>query len=159
MTLRRIQKLSDSYGGDLGRWPEGVRAQAKALLETSPDARRIVARAADLDEAVAAASAARNARFWGADRADADAALERLRISVAARTRSTGVRVRGQLAGTRESRSGVVPFRRAGWMGLATAASIAVVAGLALGILYSPAGPSQNLFSLLQPAPFQSLAD
>jgi hypothetical protein len=101
MTLRRFQKLSDSYGGDLGRWPEGVRAQAKALLERSPDARRIVARAADLDEAVAAASAARKARFWGADRADADAALERLRVSVAARTRSTGVWGHGQLAGTR----------------------------------------------------------
>jgi hypothetical protein len=157
MTLRRFKKLADSYGGDLKRWPEGVRAQGSALLERSTDARRIFARAADLDEAIAAAGAARNARIWGADRADA--ALKRLHSSVAARTRSRAVQRNGMLAWIRRSRSQVAPFRRAGWVGLATAASIAVVAGLSLGILYSPAPPSQSLFSSLQPAPFQSLAD
>lgn len=157
ITLRRFKKLADSYGGDLRRWPEGLRAPARALLERSADARRVFARAVDVDDAVAAAVAARNTRTWTAG--SADAALERLRSGVAARIRSTAVRRSGSSAWIGASPSRAIPFRRAGWVGLATAASIAVISGLALGILYSPASPSQSLFSLLQPAPLQLLAD
>lgn len=158
MTLRRFRTLTESYGGDLRRWPEGLRPQARALLEKSGDARRMLARAQDLDDAIAAATAARSARIWSADRADA--ALERLRSGVAARTAATVVQREGWLAWLRELRPAALGAPRARWVGLTTAASLALVVGLALGMLYSPAAPAPDFFSsLLQPAPFQLLTN
>jgi hypothetical protein len=49
--------------------------------------------------------------------------------------------------------------RRAGWISVATAASVAVLAGLLLGSRYSPPAPQQDVLALLQPAPVQLLGD
>lgn len=155
MTLRRFRTLADSYGADLQRWPEPLRAQARALLDTSAQAQALMARARELDQAIAAAGAAREARIWVRSRADA--ALHRLRADVSNRIRqSTSARTP---APGIDSRAARYPHLRAGWVGFATAAGLAVVAGLALGILFSPAAPPQDLTALLQPAPLQLLTD
>lgn len=143
MTLKRLRILADSYGAELQRWPERLRPQARALLAASMEARAVIAHAQELDEAITSACAERGARLWRGD--DGDAALQRLRANVTARTR-----VRPASA---------TPPRRARWISLAAAASVAVIAGFVLGILYSPAAPSQDLTALLQPAPLQSLTD
>lgn len=157
MTLRRFRALADSYGADLHRWPESLRTQAAALLDTSMEAQAIMARARDLDTAMAAAGAARDARLWRGNRADA--AFHRLRADVATRIRKSppaGMSVveNGDSRSAPRHRP-----RRVAWVGFATAAGLAVLAGLALGILYSPAAPPQDLTALLQPAPLQLLTD
>ena len=155
MTLRRFRALSDSYGADLQRWPEPVRGPARVLLDASAQARGIIARARALDQAIAAAGAERDARIRGGSRADA--ALHRLRAGVAMRIRRP---VEGGVATSDEVGSPLARHlrRRARWVGLATAAGLAVLAGLALGILYSPSAP-QDLTALLQAAPLQLLTD
>jgi hypothetical protein len=149
MTLERFRALADSYGADLQRWPEQLRPRARTLLESSAQAREIIAAARELDEAIGAATAAHNNSIWSGDRPEG--ALVRLRNGVAAR-----IRPGPAAAGAFSGRS--VP-RRVGWLGLATAASVAVLAGLMLGIRYSPATPQQDLLALLQPAPVQLLSD
>lgn len=158
MTLKRFRTLAASYGGDLQRWPEEMRPRARALLDTSAEARQIIERARELDEAIAAAEAAHSERLWSGDRADA--ALVRLRNGVAARIDAT-------ISATATARRGVpLPLtplgapRRVRWISLATAASIAILAGLVLGIRYSPVAPQQDdLSALLQPSPIQLPAD
>lgn len=163
MTLRRFRTLADSYGADLQRWPQRVRAQALALLARSAEAQAIMARAAEVDEAIATAGAERLERLWGGE--SADAALHRLQDNVAAhirRSSSAGMSARHQVPGAPgRTRSPAMryPPGRAGWVGLATAAGVAVLAGLALGILYSPPAPQEDLTTLLQPAPLQVLTD
>lgn len=147
ITLRRFRKLADSYGADLQRWPERLRRQARALLAASAEAQDIMARARELDQAIAAAGAARDARIWGGSRADA--ALQRLHAGVA-------TRIRRPMTGSPRARR---QPQRVRWVGLATAAGLAVLAGLALGILYSPSAAPQDLTALLQPAPLQFLTD
>lgn len=155
MTLRRFRTLADSYGADLQRWPERQRGQALALLESSAEARSIMARARELDEAIAAAGAARDRQVWAGE--SPDRALRRLQSHVSARARSAAARGAAQAVELRATRHG--PPQRAGWFGLATAAGLAVLAGLALGILYSPSAPPQDLTALLQPAPLQLFTD
>ncbi|MGH8202134.1 MAG: hypothetical protein ACREVO_17495 [Steroidobacteraceae bacterium] len=149
MTLERFRTLAESYGADLQRWPEQLRSQAGQLLDSSAEAREIIATARELDEAIGAAGAARSDSIWSGDRPEA--ALARLRNGVAARIRPAAAAV--SAASSRN-----VP-RRVGWIGLATAASVAIVAGLALGIRYSPTTQQQDLLALLQPAPVQLLND
>lgn len=158
MTLKRFRTLADSYGGDLQRWPERVRPQARALLDTAAEARQIIVRTRELDEAIAAAEAARSERVWSGDRANA--ALVRLRNSVATRIAPT---IPATAATTRAVPLLRTPFgapRRVRWISLATAASIAILAGLVLGIRYSPTAPEQDdLSALLQPSPIQLHTD
>ena len=157
MTLRRFRKLAESYGADLHRWPKRLRAQALALLDVSSEAQALITRAGELDEAIGAASAAREARLWGGE--SADAALRRLHEKVSARTRRlapTGAAVPGGIKSRAASR---YRPQRVGWIGFATAAGLAVLAGLALGIFYTPSAPPQDLTALLQPAPLQVLTD
>lgn len=156
MTLRRFRALADSYGADLQRWPEPLRAPARELLATSAQAQGIMARARELDQAIAAAGAARDARIRGGSRADA--ALHRLRAGVAMRIRRP---VDSGVATSEEFGSPLARHRphRARWVGLATAAGLAVLAGLALGIFYSPSAPPQDLTALLQAAPLQLLTE
>lgn len=45
------------------------------------------------------------------------------------------------------------------WISLATAASVAILAGLVLGIRYSQVPPQQDFLALVQPSPIQLLAD
>jgi len=156
MTLGRFRTLADSYGADLQRWPEQLRGQARALLDTSAQARDIMTRAKELDQAIGAAAAERDARIWGGSRADAG--LHRLRAGVAARIARP---VAAGIPATETIGSAVARYRpqRVRWVGLAAAAGLAVVAGLALGILYPPAAAPQDLTALLQPAPLQLLTD
>lgn len=156
MTLRRFRALADSYGADLQRWPEALRGPARELLGTSAQAQGIIARARELDQAIAAAGAERDARIRGGSRPDAD--LHRLRAAVALRIRRP---VDAAVAASEElgSPPGRHRPRRVRWVGLATAAGLAVLAGLALGILYSPSAPPQDLTALLQAAPLQLLTD
>lgn len=152
MTLKRFRALADSYGGDLQRWPQQERPQAQALLDSSAQAQAIIAAARQLDEAITAAGAARSESLWSGDRPEA--ALVRLRNTVAARITPRIAAVRG--APARASRGA---RRRVGWIGLATAAGVAAVAGIALGVIYSPTVSPQDLLVLLQPAPIQLLSD
>lgn len=154
MTLKRFKSLADSYGADLQRWPERVRPQARALLDSSPEAQEIIARAGELDAAITAAAAARSESLWSGDRPEA--ALVRLRNGVASQINPANSAMTPGRSSIRTVRR--TP-RRLGWIGLATAASVAIVAGFALGILYSQGPSSQDLLALLQPSPIQLLAD
>lgn len=49
MTLEDFQKLAETWGGDIERWPEEVRAVARVLAET-PAGRLVLARERQLDE-------------------------------------------------------------------------------------------------------------
>jgi len=157
MRLRRFRTLAESYGADLKRWPERLQREALVLLDSSAEARQIIARAGELDEAIAAAEAARHERFWSGDRADA--ALVRLRNRIAARTDPTMPVSASAVRGTHMRRAVRSGPRRAGWIGLATAASVAILAGILLGIRYSPVPSQQDLLALLQPSPIQLLTD
>ncbi|HEX5461808.1 MAG TPA: hypothetical protein VFX20_17725 [Steroidobacteraceae bacterium] len=157
MTLRRFRTLADSYGADLQRWPQRLRGRALALLDSSVEAQAVISRAKELDDIIAAARAARLERLWGGE--SADAALHRLQKNVSERIRrppSGGVTA---LHGMRPRAAGHYRPRPAEWIGLVTAASLAVIAGLALGILSSPSAPQEDLTALLQPAPLQVLTD
>lgn len=157
MTLRRFRALADSYGADLQRWPEPVRAQAIAFLGGSVEAQAVMSRARELDEAMAAAGAARLERLWG--ESSPDAAQRRLQENVSARIRRPSLTGSPAPDGTTSSAAMRYPPRRVGWVGFATAAGLAVLAGLALGILYPPPAPQEDLTALLQPAPLQVLTD
>lgn len=50
LTAERFAELADAYGGDIGRWPEGRREAARALLAADPQGLgRILQAAAALD--------------------------------------------------------------------------------------------------------------
>lgn len=165
MTLRRFRILAARHGAELQRWPERLRPQGRELLQASTEARAIIAQARELDEAIAAAGAARDAGIWRG--VDADSALQRLRANVTARigaiavTDATAAATPATVAVrvTNLHPSYGAPSRRTRWVSLATAASIAVVVGFVIGVLYSPTTPTQELTALLQPAPLQLLAD
>jgi len=166
MTLRRFRTLADSYGADLRRWPERARRQALTLLDSSAEAQAIIGRAGELDEAIAAAGTARLERLWRGE--STATALHRLHDNVAAHigpSSSEAASARDQMrpGAPERNRSPAIRYqpRRVGWVGLATAAGVAVLAGLALGILYSPSPPAaqEDLTALLQPAPLQVLTD
>ena len=146
MTLERFRTLADSYGADLRRWPQPLRPQARALLESSAEAREVIALAGELDEAIMAAGSAHRESLWSGDRPEA--ALVRLRNGVAARVGAKGA------AGTTTRAAHNGP-RRMRWISLATAASVAILAGVLLGIRYPPIVSQQDLLALLQPVPIQ----
>jgi hypothetical protein len=154
LTLKRFKALTDSYGADVQRWPEDERTAAETLLESSAQARALLADARMLDEALAAASATHQRND------QQDAALDRLRSIVSARIASSkssdrqraGLVERGWSATTQ-----TVLSARLGWAGIATAAGLAVLAGLVVGSMYmSPSAPD-NLLTSLQPAPIDNL--
>ena len=49
MELSTFEDLLDLHGGDLARWPFAERAAAATLLSTSPDARALHARMAEIE--------------------------------------------------------------------------------------------------------------
>lgn len=57
MSLERLAVILDAYGADEERWPPEERAAALALIEASPRARAMLARAAELDRLLDAAPA------------------------------------------------------------------------------------------------------
>jgi hypothetical protein len=158
MKLKRFRTFADCYGSDLERWPERVRQQARALLDSSAEARQIMAGAMELDNAMAAAQAARSERLWSGDRADA--ALVRLRNSVAARIASRVPATETAGRGTSLPRPARGAPLRVRWISLTTVASVAILAGLVLGIWYSPPASQQDdLSALMQPSPIQLPSD
>lgn len=62
MTPERFETLAEAWGGDVARWPDDEREAAAALMAERPDwAQGVLARAGDLDTALAAFSAPRGA--------------------------------------------------------------------------------------------------
>jgi hypothetical protein len=57
LSLDRFETLLAAYGARLELWPESERAAARALLESSPEARRLCAAEDGLDALFAAAAA------------------------------------------------------------------------------------------------------
>lgn len=157
MTLRRFRTLAASYGADLQRWPESLRRQACDWLDSSAEAQAIMSRARELDEAIAAAGAARDAHHW--DGKSAAAALHRLRQNVSARIQHPPLGGAPKFDGIDARTGNRQRPRHVGWVGLATAAGLAVVVGLTLGIFYSPSVQPPDVTALLQPAPLQLLTD
>jgi hypothetical protein len=159
LTLARFTTLAESYGGDLRRWPEELRAGAEALLPTSPEARRLLAEARTLDAAIAAAQGQEDDELW--QPGEEAAALARLRAGVGARIAATEARPAARRSVPR-GWFARLPVNL-GWVGMATGGSFAVVAGLLIGATYAttPAlSPAQgNVLAMLQPAPIAILAD
>ena len=59
MTQERFEALADAYGGDMARWPEAERENAKQYAEAHPDLTKPVLRnAAMLDAALTGAAEA-----------------------------------------------------------------------------------------------------
>ena len=54
MTLDEFRALADAWGGDVGRWPDHLRAAAATLAETS-EAQKILAEAQRIDALIMAA--------------------------------------------------------------------------------------------------------
>lgn len=49
LTLQQFRRMTEAYGADFSRWPAELREQARVLLETSSEARALVAEEAALD--------------------------------------------------------------------------------------------------------------
>lgn len=58
MRLDELEQGLDRYGGNLDRWPDGLRADAEALIARDPKAARVAHHAARLDALLADAMAA-----------------------------------------------------------------------------------------------------
>jgi hypothetical protein len=56
MRIDELEKALDRYGGDLGRWPAPLRAEAAALIAGDPKAAKLAAAAARLDALLAEAT-------------------------------------------------------------------------------------------------------
>ena len=57
MTLERFRELAEAYGADLERFPDGERNRARALLESSAEARALATSEAGLDRELSALAA------------------------------------------------------------------------------------------------------
>jgi hypothetical protein len=53
MTLNELEAALDRYGGNLGRWPPALRADALTLVGADPEAAKLAERAARLDRILA----------------------------------------------------------------------------------------------------------
>lgn len=122
MSVRRLRRIVDAYGGAPARWPAVERADALAVLHTTDEGRRAdAARGLDRVLDVDAAHAA-------------DMPVSRDLLTPAVLRARDAWSVRGR---------GVRPARRGpGFMPAAFAAS--AVAGLALGLLVSATEPTQG---------------
>jgi hypothetical protein len=159
MTLKRFKALADSYGAELRRWPAEARGDAVALLHTSARARLALAEAQALDKTIEAASAQEDAMLRSPD--DQSLALARLRSGVTGRlTASSKRQPTGRLFWWASSASPHwAMLANLGGVGMATGGGFAIVAGLLIGSMYSPAPTSQNVLAILQSVPLQILAD
>ena len=158
MPLSRFAALADSYGGDIGRWPEDAQNEAKALAAASAQARARLAEAACLDAALMAGSRRELETLVppGAE----DAAVERLRRGVAGRIAAPSLEAAPRLAWlARLARlAGRLPALPrltdlANLAGLATAGGVVVMAGLLVGALTVAQPDGDALVSLMQPTP------
>ncbi len=157
VTLRQFKVLAESYGADLHRWPAELRKEAEALLAVSPDARAALAAERVLDEAIDAARAQQDAALWPPGMEDA--ALARLRSSVAARIAASPARHRAAPGrGARVLSGSWALSLLLGPAGLAAGGGVAVAAGLLLGALYTPVPAASNVLVMLQPMPLSILS-
>jgi hypothetical protein len=158
LTLKQFTAMLDSYGADPQRWPENLRAEAEAFLDRSEQARRSLADALALDDALISASAREEAKLW--QPGDQDAALARLRSGVAARIASTSYqRPNRSLARTLFEGMQSVFSARLAWVGIGASGGVAIVAGLLIGAAFGAQPGQDNLLTMLQPDPIQILAD
>lgn len=188
LTLKRFKALTDSYGADPERWPEAMRLDAEALLRASAEARRVLAQARALDEAIDASSTREEALRWppGQD----EAALARLRARVAARLAdSSHAAPSGRKAATGRATPAAVSVRSPAapaiappppwfrWLrshvspvaqwptsarvaGMAAAGGLIVAVGLLLGSMDVMSSTAQiDVLAMLQPNPLPFLAD
>jgi len=146
LTLRRFRRMTDTYGADLRRWPDKLRADGEALLGVSPEARAILSDARMMDEAIEAGRAGDDAMMR--QPGEFDAALARVRAGVAARIAASGAR----------RPSGGLPWQL-WWFGMAASSGLAVAIGLLLGVTYGSEPLPDNLMAMLQPAPIHMLAE
>lgn len=152
MPLSRFAALVDSYGGDIGRWPEIFRAEARALAAASAQARARLAEAARLDTALLA-GARRDLETLLPPEAQ-DAAVERLRRGVAGRIAAPSLAPEPRAA-WRSWLADQLPAlpRLTKLAGLATAGGMVVMAGLLVGALTVAQPDGDTLVSLMQPTP------
>lgn len=158
MPLSRFAALADSYGGDIGRWPEDVQNEAKALAAASAQARARLAEAARLDAALMAGSR-RDLETLLPPGAE-DAAVARLRRGVAGRIAAPSPAPAPRLAWLAQLADRLPALSRltdladlANLAGLATAGGVVVMAGLLVGALSVAQPDGDALVSLMQPTP------
>ena len=157
LTLGRFRSMTESYGADLARWPEQARADARALLSVSAEARAMLEEARALDDLIEATHAQEEGLLWKPD--EQDAALERLRTGVAARIAALPVRPRVTNRLRAWFRSEVAPVRLR-WLGLATGGACAIICGLLIGGQYESAPTSPGVLNqMLRPAVLEILPD
>jgi hypothetical protein len=160
LTLRRFEELVDTYGADLRRWPEELRADGRALMSVSPEARALLPDAQALDDVIEAARSADDALRWRPG--EQEMALVRLRAGVAARIAASPAPLpsRERFAWWPAVLGRRVGSPRLRLIGLAAGGAFAIVGGLLLGATYESAPPPTGvLTSLLQPAAIGTLAD
>ena len=148
LSLRRFTALAESYGADLGRWPAGTSEAAQALLEISPEARRILSRSRLLDEAIDAARRHESAALW--QRGELDAAMSRLRAGVARRIERPATQ--SELARGRPEFVDIF-WARLGLLGFAASGGCAVTVGLLIGALSVAEPAPANLLAVFQATP------
>ena len=157
LTLGRFRSMAESYGADLERWPEQARADARALLSVSEEARAMLEEARALDDLIATTRAQEDGLLW--QPGEQDAAVERLRAGVAARIAALPVRPRAMGRLREWFRSEVTPVRLR-WLGLASGGACAVICGLLIGGRYeSPPTSAGVLNQMLRPAALEILPD
>jgi hypothetical protein len=157
LTLERFRSMTESYGADLARWPEQARADARALLSDSSDARALLEEAGALDDLIRTTQQQEDGLLW--QPGEQEAALERVRAGVAARITSLPVRPRA-IDRLREWLGGAATPLRLRWVGLVAGGACAVIVGLMVGGQYepAPAGPGV-LNQMLRPAVLEFLPD
>jgi hypothetical protein len=158
LTLKRFAVLATGYGGDLRRWPDDTRAEARALTEASPQARNILAVAQKLDTALQGARTHEDRLLMPPG--GQEAALTRLRAGVAARIAAAEAGTVSGAAANQQSRwMSQMALRfaaapRLDWAaGLATVGGLAILAGLWLGGIAATASATDTVLTLLQVPP------
>ena len=157
LTLGRFRSMTESYGADLARWPEQARADARALLSVSADARALLEEARALDDLIGTTHEQEEGLLWRPG--EQEAALERVRAGVASRIATLPVR-RRVTDRLREWLGGEAAPARLRWAGLVAGGACAVIAGLMVGGQYesAPTGPGA-LNQMLRPAVLEFLPD
>lgn len=136
MKLKRFEALLDRQGADLATWQLDEAAAARALMATSPEARRQFALAEGVDAALHAT---------GASGASAEL-LQRVLATAHAAPQVPAPRRRG-LGGWWRGRAAGPAAQWGGWMAGLAAASAAMLLGFVLGISgavpFQPGGSDQ----------------
>lgn len=158
LSFKRFASLAQSFGADLERWPAEARADARALLAASAEARAIFAAAHAEDVAIGAARQREEQALWRSD--DQDAALARLRSGVGARITSLpATRQRRALLGWSLAAIRDLVSPRRGWLGLATSGGVAVVTGFLIGSLPVATPAPVSVLAAFQAMPLHMLTN